>query len=70
MGWITGGRTDLVLSNRLSGILETASTIVELEYASFPDLSKVSRMVRPENIENTCALYPGNLVTGLLIKSS
>lgn len=71
IGWITGGGTiGLLLSNKLSGTRETAYTMVVLEYASFPDLSNVSKIVNVGNILNTWTLYPGNFDTGLFIKSN
>ena len=51
IGWITG--IGLLLSKRLSGILDTASTIEELAYASLPALSRVSRIESLGNIEKT-----------------
>jgi hypothetical protein len=62
----TGG----LLSNNASGTLETVMAIDGDVYASFPLLSRVSRIVMVGNIENTFSRYPGNLETGLLIKSS
>lgn len=44
--------------------------MVALAYASLPDLSKVSKILKDGNIAKTWFLYPGTLVIGLLIKSN
>lgn len=58
--WWTAAKTGngaggggILLSNKLSGTLETASIMVELLYASLPILSRVSKILRDGNIVKT-----------------
>ncbi len=60
----------LLLSNKLSGILDTASTMVAFAYASLPLLSRVSRILKEGNIVKTWFRYPGVFVIGLLMRSN
>lgn len=68
--WMGAGGGGGLLSNKASGILATAYIIVELLYASFPTLSRVSNILNDGKRVNICARYPAYLTTGLLSKSN
>jgi hypothetical protein len=65
-----GAGTIGLLSKSVSGTRETVKAIEELVYASFPLLSKVSKIEIVGKIANIFSRYPGSFETGLLIKSS